>query len=96
VLFPTLLRVATAHVPEERRGRATAVVATTAYLGFLAGPAYVGLLADEAGLRTAMTGVAALAIVFTLLARPVSVLTAMTGVVAPRSSSRSWPGRWAR
>jgi hypothetical protein len=38
VLYPTLLSLATAQVDEASRGAATSVVATTAYLGFLAGP----------------------------------------------------------
>lgn len=68
VLFPTLLSRATEGVPADRRGRATSAVATTAYLGFLVGPVYVGVLADGFGLRGAMIGVASLAAVFALLA----------------------------
>jgi hypothetical protein len=56
VLFPTLLSAATRHVPARRRGRATSAVTSTAYLGFVLGPAYVGLLADAVGLRGAMVG----------------------------------------
>lgn len=64
VLFPTLLSHATRAVPDGERGRATSVVGTTAYLGFVLGPVYVGLLAGEYGLRAAMVGVAVLALAF--------------------------------
>jgi MFS family permease len=72
VLFPTLLSRATRTAPPERRGRVTGTVATTAYLGFLLGPVYVGLLADAVGLRGALVGVSVLAAVFLLVAPPVS------------------------
>ena len=68
VLFPTLLSRATRDVPADRRGRATSTVATTAYLGFLLGPVYVGLLAGAVGLRGAMLGVALLLAGFAVLA----------------------------
>jgi MFS family permease len=67
VLFPTLLGMMSRSVPENRRGRATSVVTTVAYLGFLLGPAYVGLLAQWVGLRGAMVGIGALAVVLALL-----------------------------
>lgn len=63
VLFPTLLRIVTAGVQESRRGRATSVVSTTAYLGFLLGPVFLGALADRWSLRGALVGVAGLALV---------------------------------
>jgi predicted MFS family arabinose efflux permease len=68
VLYPTLLSRSTRDVPADRRGRATSVVAATSYLGFICGPAYVGLLADVAGLRGAMAGVAVLAVLFAMVA----------------------------
>jgi len=68
VLFPTLLSRATRGAPADRRGRVTSAVATTAYLGFLFGPVYVGVLSGAVGLREAMVGVAALAAAFALLA----------------------------
>jgi len=46
----------------------TSAVATTAHLGFLFGPVYVGVLSGAVGLRDAMVGVAALAAAFALLA----------------------------
>jgi MFS family permease len=62
VLFPTLIGIVSRNVDETRRGRATSVVTTVSYLGFLLGPVYVGLWADVAGLRAAMLAVAALAV----------------------------------
>jgi MFS family permease len=62
VLFPTLLGVVSRNVDESRRGRVTSVVTTVSYLGFLAGPVYVGLSSDAVGLRGAMLAVAALAV----------------------------------
>jgi MFS family permease len=60
VIFPTLVGVVSRDVAESYRGRATSVLTTVAYLGFLVGPVYVGLWADRAGLRGAMVAVAAL------------------------------------
>jgi MFS family permease len=67
-LFPTLMSVLTATVPDERRGAATSVVTTVAYLGFIAGPVYVGTLAGVVGLPGAMLAVAGLAAGLALLA----------------------------
>lgn len=67
VLFPTLLSLTTRGVPDSYRGRATSAVGTTAYLGFVLGPVYVGLLSGAVGLRGAMLGVAALAAAFAVL-----------------------------
>lgn len=71
-LFPTLLGRALRGIDPAQQGRATSTVATTAYLGFLLGPAYVGRLADGYGLRGALVGVAGLAVAFTLSVTPVS------------------------
>jgi MFS family permease len=68
VLFPTLLGVLTAQVPDQTRGTATSVVTTVAYLGFLAGPVYVGLWADAVRLPGAMLALAALGAVLAVLA----------------------------
>ena len=81
VLFPTLLGVVSQNVEESRRGRATSVVTTVSYLGFLLGPVYVGLWADAAGLRGAMVAVAALAAVLFLLA---PALLHLSGYGRPR------------
>lgn len=72
VLLPTLLSHSLRHIEPARRGRATSAITATAYLGFLLGPAYVGLLADLAGLRPAIIGVAALALGFTIAVAPAS------------------------
>jgi MFS family permease len=70
VLFPMLLSAATADVDETARGAATSVVSTVSYLGFLAGPVYVGGWAAATGLPGAMLAVAGLAAVLALLAGP--------------------------
>jgi MFS family permease len=70
VLFPTLLGVLTAVVPEHARGAATSVVTVVAYLGFTAGPVYVGLCADAVGLRGAMAALALLAATLAIVAPP--------------------------
>lgn len=75
-LFPTLLSRSLRGTDPTQHGRATSAVATTAYLGFLLGPAYVGLLADSTDLRGALLGVAALAAVFTVAAAPISAWAA--------------------
>lgn len=67
-LFPTLLGVLTAQVPDRLRGTATSVVTTVAYLGYLAGPVYVGLWADAVRLPGAMLALAALGAVLAALA----------------------------
>jgi MFS family permease len=67
VLFPTLIVVLTGRVADAVRGAATSAVTTVAYLGFLAGPAYVGAWADAVGLPGAMLAVAGLAAVLALL-----------------------------
>ncbi|GAA1638918.1 MFS transporter [Nonomuraea maheshkhaliensis] len=70
VLFPTVLGLATANVPTAARGAATSVVSTSAYVGYLAGPVYVGYWAQAAGLPGAMLAVASLAAALALLAWP--------------------------
>jgi MFS family permease len=75
VLFPTLVGVVSRNVDESHRGRATSVVTTVSYLGFLLGPVYVGLWADAVGLRGAMLAVAALAVGLLVLTRPLLRLT---------------------
>jgi MFS family permease len=67
VLFPTLLGLVSRNVQESYRGRATSLVTSVSYLGFLLGPVYVGFWADVAGLRAAMLAVAALAAVLVVL-----------------------------
>jgi MFS family permease len=90
VLFPTLLREALRGVRADVRGRATSAVATTAYLGFVLGPVYVGSLADAAGLRTAILGVAVLAAGTAVVAWPVARWAGRAGAV--RAEEVSPPG----
>ncbi|GAA4058555.1 MFS transporter [Nonomuraea soli] len=63
VLFPTLLSYGLRRVPDGSRGRAASVISTAAYLGFLGGPAYFGMLADAFGVQQAFLGVAVLTVV---------------------------------
>jgi hypothetical protein len=86
VLFPTLLGIVSRSVEESRRGRATSVVTSVSYLGFLVGPVYVGLWADAMGLRAAMVAVAALAV-------GLFVLTPMLLGLSGRWSRRQSSGR---
>jgi MFS family permease len=71
VLFPTLMRLVSRSVEPARRGRATSLVTSISYLGFLLGPVYVGEWADAGGLRGAMVAVAALAAALVLAARTI-------------------------
>ena len=82
VLFPTLLSTALRGVSDDRRGRATSTIGTTAYLGFVFGPVYVGMLAGWTGLRGAMIGVALLTAVF-------AVTAPLIGRLIARSSGAS-------
>jgi hypothetical protein len=70
VLYPTLLGLVAGQVDETVRGVATSVVTTVAYLGFLAGPVYVGRWAAAVGLPGAMVAVAAVAAGLALLTWP--------------------------
>ncbi|MCO5996985.1 MFS transporter [Actinoallomurus rhizosphaericola] len=84
VLFPTLLGVVSRNVEEAYRGRATSIVGTVSYMGFLLGPVYVGLWADATGLRGAMVAVAALAAALTALTPPLLRLSGFTAPAAAR------------
>lgn len=53
-LIPILFSAA-GRVPDQSPGRALAAVATTGYLGFLAGPPVIGWLSEWAGMRWALT-----------------------------------------
>jgi hypothetical protein len=88
VLYPTLLGLVAGQVDETVRGAATSVVATVAYLGFLAGPVYVGRWAGEepaVGLPGAMVAVAALAAGLALLTWP-ALRTITTTAIAHRAT----------
>ncbi|MEU8303217.1 MFS transporter [Actinomadura sp. NPDC048955] len=100
VLFPTLLRLVARNVEDDYRGRATSVVTTVSYLGFLAGPVYVGLWADAVGLRGAMVAVAALAVVLFVLAPVLLRLSGFAGGERGAQAragvfSSASPGRWS-
>jgi len=90
VLFPTLVGIVSRSVDESYRGRATSIVTTVSYLGFIAGPVYVGLWSDAVGLRGAMLAVAALGATLLLLTHPLlhlSNLEASTGTRRDRRLS---------
>jgi MFS family permease len=65
VCAPTLFSLAGRTARPENRSSAVSAVTTLAYLGFVLGPAAVGLVAEATSLRAALAGVALLA---TLLA----------------------------
>lgn len=69
-LFPTILSIAARNVSQRHRGRATSIISTVAYLGFLLGPVYVGYWAGVSGLRGAMVAVAAVGAALAALAIP--------------------------
>lgn len=81
VLFPTLIGIASRTVAEAYRGRATSLVTTVSYLGFIVGPVYVGLWSDTVGLRGAMIAVAALAVALVVLT------PALLRVARPRTTA---------
>ena len=69
ICAPTLIAIAGRGALPGRRGSAVSVVTTVAYLGFLLGPAAVGVAANASSLRAALGGVAALALLLAVLAR---------------------------
>ncbi|MFI7617249.1 MFS transporter [Nonomuraea terrae] len=73
-LFPTLLSYGLRPVSDASRGRATSAISTLAYLGYVAGPAYFGLLADTTGVQKAFLGIAALTAVLLATIPAVSAL----------------------
>jgi hypothetical protein len=68
ICAPILFSIAGRGADEALRGAAVSVVTTIAYLGFLVGPAAVGLLADATTLRTSLACVAAVALELAALA----------------------------
>ena len=68
ICAPTLIAMAGRRTIPERRGSAVSVVTTVAYLGFLLGPAAVGVAANATSLRAALGGVAAAALLLAGLA----------------------------
>jgi fucose permease len=63
VCAPTLISLSRQHVAPADHGAATGTVVTLAYLGFVVGPALVGLAAGAFSLRSALLGVAGAALV---------------------------------
>jgi MFS family permease len=63
VCAPTLISLSRHHVAPADYGAATGTVVTLAYLGFVFGPALVGLAAGAVSLRAALLGVAVAALV---------------------------------
>jgi MFS family permease len=68
ICAPVLFSIAGRGADEAVRGAAVSIVTTIAYLGFLVGPAAVGLLASAATLRASLAAVAGVAVVLALLA----------------------------
>jgi MFS family permease len=91
-LYPVLLSLVSRGVNETHRGRATSIVTTVAYLGFILGPVYVGLWSDAVGLRGAFAAIAVLGLVLALVANP---LLRASGFVIERDSEfhRAHPPR---
>ncbi len=69
VCAPTVISLAGQWAGPDRRGAAVSTVTTIAYLGFLVGPAAVGLASSITSLSTALAGVAAVAVLLAALAR---------------------------
>ena len=87
VLFPTLLSQAVRGIDDDVRGSTTSIIATTAYIGFLLGPVYVGLLSSAVGLRGSMIGVTVLVAAFGMLAPLVLRHRALRESDRPQSAS---------
>jgi MFS family permease len=68
ICAPILFSIAGRSVDEAVRGAAVSIVTTIAYLGFLVGPAAVGLLADATTLRASLAAAAAVALALAALA----------------------------
>ncbi len=76
VCAPTIISLAGSWAGPRRRGSAISTVTTLAYLGFLLGPACVGVASSLTSLPTALAGVAGIAL-----------LLACLGAVLPRDRS---------
>jgi hypothetical protein len=68
ICAPILFSLAGRGADEAVRGAAVSIVTTIAYLGFLIGPAVVGLVADATTLRASLAGVAIVALALAGLA----------------------------
>jgi hypothetical protein len=67
ICAPILFSLAGRGADEAVRGAAVSIVTTIAYLGFLVGPAVVGLVADAATLEASLAAVAAVALALAAL-----------------------------
>jgi hypothetical protein len=68
ICAPVLFSIAGRGADEAVRGAAVSIVTTIAYLGFLVGPAAVGLLASATALETSLAAVAGVAVALAVLA----------------------------
>jgi MFS family permease len=68
ICAPILFSLAGRSADEAVRGAAVSIVTTIAYLGFLVGPAAVGLLADATTLRASLASAGAVALLLAALA----------------------------
>jgi hypothetical protein len=68
ICAPVLFSIAGRAADEAVRGAAVSIVTTIAYLGFLVGPAAVGLLASATTLETSLAAVAGVAVALAVLA----------------------------
>ena len=68
ICAPVLFSIAGRSADDAVRGAAVSIVTTIAYLGFVVGPAAVGLLASATALRTSLASVAAVAVTLVILA----------------------------
>jgi hypothetical protein len=68
ICAPVLFSIAGRRLTEAVRGAAVSIVTTIAYLGFVVGPAAVGLLASATALRTSLASVAGVALALAILA----------------------------
>jgi MFS family permease len=69
VCAPTLISLAGGASIPAMRGAAVSIVTTLAYLGFLLGPALVGIASDATSLRIALVGIAGIALLLAALTR---------------------------
>jgi MFS family permease len=69
ICAPVLIAMGGRLAAPERRGSAVSVVTTVAYLGFLLGPATVGVIAQLSTLRTALGALAGVSLLLAALAR---------------------------
>jgi MFS family permease len=73
ICAPVLLSLAGRSVDEAVRGAAVSIVTTIAYLGFVVGPATVGLLADVTSLSASLASVGLVALLLGALAGNVDI-----------------------